>query len=483
MGHPKIYPTGTTMYIPEKCWNGYTLFQAKEHGAMLIDMNGREVRFWKDLQGFPNKMLPGGQVFGHTGERAKEYGKQDQFDVVQVDWDGNVVWKFDKFELIQDGDEAPRWMARQHHDFQREGNPVGYYVPGMEPLTDSGKTLVLCHSNVTDEHISDKELVDDVIVETDWDGNIVWRWSCVEHFDEIGFDEEARKTIYNNPSMLAGIKKGDWAHINCASYLGPNKWYDAGDERFNPNNIIIDSRTGNWMAIIDHETGHFVWKLGPDYESDKMAKRMGILVGMHHSHMIPRGLPGAGNIMVFDNGGWAGYGAPNVNSPDGTMNVKRDYSRILEFDPTTLKIVWQFTPAEYGKFQPFLNDHFYSPYISSAQRLPNGNTLIVEGSNGHFLEVTKDHEVVWEYISPYWGKYFPTNMTYRAYRYPYDYAPQAPKPEEVAIAPVDVENFRMPGAAPKGTAIPIKVAGTTGFGDASSFCVDSYDEIEKEKQE
>ena len=39
-----IFPTGVTIYNPEKCWSGYTIFQAAERGALLIDMNGNEVR-------------------------------------------------------------------------------------------------------------------------------------------------------------------------------------------------------------------------------------------------------------------------------------------------------------------------------------------------------------------------------------------------------------------------------------------------------
>ena len=54
MGKPTVHPTGTTIYDPEKCWNGYTLFQANEQGAMLIDMNGKVVHFWKELDGCPN---------------------------------------------------------------------------------------------------------------------------------------------------------------------------------------------------------------------------------------------------------------------------------------------------------------------------------------------------------------------------------------------------------------------------------------------
>ncbi|MDU7506125.1 MAG: thioredoxin, partial [Clostridia bacterium] len=48
MGTPTVHPTGTTIYNPEKCFNGYTIFPAREQGAVLIDMNGRVVNFWKD---------------------------------------------------------------------------------------------------------------------------------------------------------------------------------------------------------------------------------------------------------------------------------------------------------------------------------------------------------------------------------------------------------------------------------------------------
>ncbi len=45
MGHPTIYPTGATVYNPGKAWSGYTIYQAADHGALLIDMNGKEVQF------------------------------------------------------------------------------------------------------------------------------------------------------------------------------------------------------------------------------------------------------------------------------------------------------------------------------------------------------------------------------------------------------------------------------------------------------
>ncbi len=62
MGHPSVYPTGATLYDPQRAWSGYTLFQATEHGAVLVDMNDRVVREWPELHGFPNKILPGGAI-------------------------------------------------------------------------------------------------------------------------------------------------------------------------------------------------------------------------------------------------------------------------------------------------------------------------------------------------------------------------------------------------------------------------------------
>ena len=119
MGYPSIFPTGTLIYNKDKTFNGYTVFPSAK-GALLIDMNGREVQLWAGLGGFPNKILPGGYVMGTTGTRPGKKAYQDQIDLVQVDWDGNIVWKFDKTELIADGDKDPVYMARQHHDFQRE---------------------------------------------------------------------------------------------------------------------------------------------------------------------------------------------------------------------------------------------------------------------------------------------------------------------------------------------------------------------------
>lgn len=450
-----VYPTGTTVYDPEKCWNGYTVFQTNMHSganaaAALIDMNGNTVNLWKRLDGFPNKILPGGYILGSTGMRDPQYGFQDMLDLVQVDWEGNIVWQFSQYELVKDPEQKPRWMARQHHDYQREGNPVGYYVPGMDPLLDKGNTIILCHRNVKDSRISDKLLLDDTIIEVTWDGEIVWEWKCSDHFDELGFSEEARNTMARNPNVMGRGQSsvGDWMHMNSVSLLGPNRWYEQGDERFHPDNIIWSGRQTNIMGIIDKRTGQIVWQLGPDYSATPALKKLGWIIGQHHAHIIPRGLPGEGNILVYDNGGTAGYGAPNPGSPTGVNNALRDYSRVLEIDPITLEVVWRCGGGGMPGGEPGQNVRLYSNFICSAQRLPNGNTLITEGGSGRIIEVTPEPEIVWEYISPYINKFMNTNMNmvYRSYRVPYEWVPQVTKPVEKAIPQPDNSKFRVPGS-------------------------------------
>lgn len=275
MSSPNVFPTGTTIYQPEKAYNGYTVLPISGIGAVLIDMNGNVVKTWEGFQGFLNKLLPNGQILGSLGRRDFEYGYQDMADLTQVDWEGNIVWSFNKKEFCHDGDKK-YWLTRQHHDYQREGNPIGYYVPNMDCQTNGGKTLILCHEDLYNKKISDKRLLDDCIIEVDWEGNILWQWSVNEHFNELGFSEQAKAILFRNPNYhVNGGGQCDWMHINSMSILGPNKWYDAGDERFHPDNIIWDARESNITAIISKVTGEIVWRIGPDFTESKVLKRIG----------------------------------------------------------------------------------------------------------------------------------------------------------------------------------------------------------------
>ena len=471
MGRPTIFPTGTTLYEPSKCDSGYTLFMGRQIGAILINMNGKVVRQWKDFMGMPCKMIKGGHILGSLAARDAAIASQDFADVTMIDWDGNVEWTFNKYDHVNDPDGI-EWAARQHHDYQMEGNPVGYPVPGQEVTTDFGKMLILTHKDVNKPKISPHQLLDDCLIEIDREGNILWEWSVIDHFNEFGFTEEQKNVMYRDPTMRP-TGQGDLFHINCASYVGPNHWYDEGDERFNPQNIIMDSRECNIMFIVSHETGEIVWQVGPDFTKTPELRIFGTIIGPHHTHMIPKGLPGEGHIMVYDNGGWAGYGAPNQFSKTGLKVSRRDGSRVVEFDPTTLEIVWECKGEEIGATDaPFTTHYFYSPLTSDAQRLPNGNTFICEGTSGRFMEFTPDNELVWEYNYPRLG----SGLIYRAYRIPYDWVPQLPEQEEVAIERIDNTEYVLPGAEKfdlEAEGVQVSVEGTRGFDKGFANCVDT----------
>ena len=471
MGRPTVFPTGTTLYDPSKCDSGYTLFMGRQIGAILINMNGKVVRQWKDFMGMPCKMIKGGHILGSLAARDAAIASQDFADVTMIDWDGKVEWTFNKYDHVNDPDGI-EWAARQHHDYQMEGNPVGYPVPGQEVTPDFGKMMILTHEDVNKPKISPHQLLDDCVIEIDREGNILWEWSVIEHFNEFGFTEEQKNAMYRDPTMRP-TGQGDLFHINCASYVGPNHWYDEGDERFNPENIIMDSRECNIMFIVSHETGEIVWQVGPDFTKTPELRIFGTIVGPHHTHMIPKGLPGEGHIMVYDNGGWAGYGAPNQFSKTGLKVSRRDGSRVVEFDPTTLEIVWECKGEEIGATDaPFTTHYFYSPLTSDAQRLPNGNTFICEGTSGRFMEFTPDNELVWEYNYPRLG----SGLIYRAYRIPYDWVPQLPEQEEVAIGRIDNAEYVLPGAEKfdlEADGVQVSVEGTRGFDKGFANCVDT----------
>ena len=220
-------------------------------------------------------------------------------------------------------------------------------------------------------------LLDDVIYEVDWDGDIVWEWKVSDHFEELGFDAIARNLMYRDPNYYTGFGNshiaGDWVHTNSMSVLGPNRWYDAGDERLpSRQHHRGRPRSQHQFSSSPRLPGKIVWKLGPDYDNSPEAKAIGWIIGQHHCHMVPRGLPGEGNILIFDNGGWGGYDVPNPGSPTGVKAALRDHSRVLEIDPVAMKIVWQYTPTEAGFLAPMDCNRFYRPlhqrYAAPAQR-------------------------------------------------------------------------------------------------------------------
>jgi hypothetical protein len=428
-----VYPTGTTIYEPDRSWNGYTVLSPLQTQAVLVvDMNGNVVKRWEGLNnsaGGPARVLPGGFVISASGARPPN---QESLELVQQDFDGKVIWQFSRSEQIKTREGSTIWSARQHHDWQRESFPAGYYSPESTPAIEGGSTLILTHTNRTQPKVADVMLEDDRLIEVSWKGDVVWEWVASDHIDELGFAPDARKAIKAAQSFNKARGSFDWLHINSAHYVGPNRWFDQGDARFTPNNVIISSREASLLAIVGRD-GKIVWRLGPDFSESPELRAIRQIMGQHHAHFIPKGLPGAGNLLVFDNGGSSGYGFANPIAPNGVGAFARSTSRVLEINPVTLELVWSYT-----------NPRFFSTNISGAQRLPNGNTLITAGAGGRMFEVTTESAIVWEYMYPLFSGANSSNAVYRAYRIPYAWIPQLTRPAERRVAPPALGDFRVP---------------------------------------
>ena len=239
--YPSVFPTGVTINKPDKAYNGYTVIgpmRATGHGLPLIDMNGKVVHKWMNVEGQPAKVLPGGHLLANLvyyDPNNWTERKSEGFAVVELDWDGKEVWRFDKYEKRKPSAEMKVkgdliWSANAHHDFQREGNPVGYYVPGMDYVKD-GKTLIAGFKTIDGKETASLYIVDKT-------GKITWEWVYKDH------EKECKE-------------KGIADFQNTASWVGPNKWYDQDPVKyaaFDPENIITDDGQ-EVIYIIDHKTG------------------------------------------------------------------------------------------------------------------------------------------------------------------------------------------------------------------------------------
>ncbi len=423
---PSVFPTGVTIYLPDKAHSSYVIFDTQDGFTRLIDMNGNQVKFWSG-RGMPGEMIDPaltkgdrGHVF--VGERVSESQVSDVLR--ELDWNGNIIWEW--------GKKAPGGKARQHHDQARLPN---------------GNTLVLAHLIHGVPEISDKQVQDSVVYEVTPAGDIAWQWIVSEHLEELGFPAHWLRQLKEE---VKGFGLAAVLIQNNMAPLGANKWFQQGDERFHPNNFMISARTANYIAIVDKRTGNIVWRLGPDYPgaherskkqfTGKIPRPVDATSGQHDAHMIGEGFPGAGNILVFDNQGPAGYPPNHLDIFEG--------SRVIEIDPTTKQIVWQYDGSCSGRTYW----EFFSRHVSSARRLPNGNTLICEGEFGRIFQVTPKGEIVWEYVSPFYDKRpaaecspgrAGSNQSYRAQPVPYDWVPEGTPHSENPVIPPSREAFHV----------------------------------------
>jgi hypothetical protein len=356
---PSVLPKSVIVNNAPLTYCGYTVFSVQgKDKVFVIDMAGITVHSWH-IPGVSAqfKPLPNGHILVIVS-KIPNY----RIALREYDWDGNLVWEF----------PLPPKFQSFNHDVARLQN---------------GNTLTIASVEKTIPEFIPRPVKDSVIVEVNKAGEIVWEWSALEHYEELGLSQEAKEYLNSHPEIV------DVFHTNSVQALPPNN-FENTDSRFKAGNILISQRHTSRLLIVDRASGSVVWSAANT-------------IAQHHASMIPPSLQGGGNILVFDNGGSAGY--PPKSRP---------YSIVEEINPLTTEVVWNYQALDNDRAP----DTFFSLIRSSAERLPNGNTLIVESTFGRIFEVTNLKKIVWEYVSPYYRRdynEYRTNQIYRAYRVDY----------------------------------------------------------------
>jgi hypothetical protein len=422
---------GLFQYNEEQSLKGYTLFAPQNYTeTYLIDNLGREVNSWSSeyKTGQSAYLLENGHLL-RTAQT--ELGPAGRFGaggyggrVEEYDWDGNMVWEF---EHVSD-------EYHLHHDIA---------------VLPNGNILMIAFELITEEEaiaagrdpesITSGELWPEKIIEVvptyPRGGNIVWEWHVWDHLIQDFDPTKQNHGVVGDHPELVDVNFGeaeqlaaDWLHANALAYNGEL------------DQIIMSVRAFSEFWVIDHSTttaeaashsggnsgkgGDILYRWGNPQAYRAGTEEDQKLFRQHDTHWITPGYPGEGNIMIFNNGnGRTGGNYTTVEEIVPPVDANGHYTMPA--------------PGEaYGPEEPVWMyiaeppSSYYSPIVSGAERLPNGNTLINHGTKGRFFEVTPTLETVWEYVNPViasgslvQGSAFPgspvtqQNMVFRAYRF------------------------------------------------------------------
>ncbi len=366
---------------------GYTLFAPLElKRTYLVDERGHVVHTWKTSTrpGLSEYLLPNGHLL-----RAGNLELQNTFKtgrgaggrIEELDWDGNVVWRFD--------DAGERVL--QHHDVapMPNGNVL---IVAWERKT-AAESLA---AGRLPELLPDGELWPDSVVEySPAEGRVVWEWHVWDHLVQ---DVDATKANFGD--VTAHPEKIDVNYV-LEGNGGERDWNHVNGVDYNPtrDEIVISSRSFSEFWVIDHATttesargaaGDLLFRFGNPATIGAKGERS--LFVQHDAEWIPDGLPGAGDFLVFSNG----------------LPETRPYSTVEEITPKLVDDAYVrnddgSSAATIDRVFPKQKaDRFFAAIISGSQRLANGNTLITDGPHGRILEATPDGSVVWEYENPYY---------------------------------------------------------------------------------
>ena len=383
-------------------FDGYTIVApSASRTVQLIDNAGHSVHSWTSAYTTTaNYLLENGDLLrsAQLPPAQRKYGAPGATGRLEIlDWNSNVKWSYqlanDKFQLHHDAIMLPNGniMAITWNRFSRaQAIAMGRNPATLRPSENS-------------------ELWTDRLIEikpnytTGVGGDIVWQWDVANHlvqnYDATKANYYGPSGVRNHPELMnvnyvatdigAGAVVADWTHFNGLDFNA------------NTNQIIVSLREQSEIMIIDHSTttqqakthtgglsgkgGDILWRYGNDRTWGGGTRATQTLFYQHNPNFIRDGLPGAGNIMVFNNG----YIRQDGSSWSTVMEVK---AKVGTYGPSSATLVWSYAAPT--------KKNFSAAIISGVQRLPNGNTLINEGTEGHLFEVTPSGQTVWNYVNP-----------------------------------------------------------------------------------
>ena len=406
-------------------FDGYTLFSPMNWKlTYLIDPRGRLVHTWTSAYapGLSAQLLPNGNLLraGRVNNPAFPIGGNGGV-IEEIDWQDQVIWSY-------------TWSSPtqvQHHDATRlpNGNVmfIAWELKSQSAAIAAGRDPALLISG---------QLWPDAIIEVKPTGSgtaqVVWEWHAWDHMIQ---DRDATKANYGvvgqHPELIdlnyplpgqGGAGLHDWMHSNCVVYNA------------DLDQVMLSVRHFNEFWVIDHSTttaeaashaggrsgkgGDILYRWGNPaaYRAGTASDRQ--LFQHHDPQWIAKGLPGAGRVLVFDN---------------GMERTPVQYSRVLELTPPQpdQNGIYPRPGAAFGPAQPDwvyaapTPTDFFSLFAGGVQRLPNGNTLICSSWQGSIFEVTPQGQPVWKYSNPVdaqrgpltQGTYVSGNPVFRGLRY------------------------------------------------------------------
>lgn len=331
---------GVTAHAEGQAWAGLNLYVSGHAAeALLIDMQGEVLHTWRGP--WAETVAPSWP--GAKGAPEKELYR-DFWRRAHLFENGDLIAIFEGHAMIKlDAASNLLWsyVARPHHDLY---------------LDERGHVFVLTRkAHLLPRIHATEPILEDFVSELDPDGNELRRVSVLEAFERSAFT-----------AFLEDMpREGDVFHTNSLEPVDARlaerlEGVEVGD-------VLISCLMLNTIAVLDLETETIVWALKRDFR-------------WQHDPTILDG----GNLLLFDNLGG--------DEPGGK-------SRVLEIDPTGP------TAAPDAGYRWTYEGHPDNPFQSNtcgtAQRLPNGNTLITESDNGRALEVNAQGAIVWEFLNPH----------------------------------------------------------------------------------